>query len=329
GASVAACSTVASTAKKISASVRSRIPGGYSISLGPPRSSAAPTARKTVIFRYQLPTSTRAGKYSSGCGHAIPTITAISTSRSDDRSSTPPNALGAAHSRAIVPSRASSAALIASAARPHRRAPAPNAIPAATPIAAPAIVALSASRPARKSARAPSDWIRRIAGVAPMTLSSIAFHGQSWALLWKNDGAPGRSFSRVWNLHRGIATIESVTTKPPKLGRRGQAVFASILLAILSNSRAAAAPPLLGLIGGDFTILRPGTTEVLGRAHYAFERAGTDGVLRGENRYLDGEYDIETDHLELSASSGAPTLAAYEHWFYARGGAPLLSVGLD
>ena len=164
-----------------------------------------------------------------------------------------------------------------------------------------------------------------------MTLSSIAFHGQSWALLWKNDGAPGRSFSRVWNLHRGIATIWSVTTKPPKLGRRGQAVFASILLAILSNSHAAAAPapPVLGLIGGDFTILRPGTTEVLGHARYAFERAGTDEVLRGENRYLDGEYDIETDHLELSASTGAPTLAAYEHWFYARGGAPLMSVGLD
>lgn len=122
-----------------------------------------------------------------------------------------------------------------------------------------------------------------------------------------------------------------MTTKPPKLGRRGQAVFASILLAILSNSRAAGAPatPVLGLIGGDFTILRPGTTEVLGHARYAFERVSTGGVLRGENRYLDGEYDIETGHLKLSASTGAPTLAAYEHWFYARGGAPLLSVGLD
>jgi len=122
-----------------------------------------------------------------------------------------------------------------------------------------------------------------------------------------------------------------VTTKAPKLGRRGQAAFASIWLAILSNSSAAAAPapPLLGLVGGNFTILRPGTSKVLGHARYAFERVGTSGVLRGENRYRDGEYDIETDHLELSASSGVPTLAAYEHWFYAPGGAPLLSVGLD
>jgi len=123
-----------------------------------------------------------------------------------------------------------------------------------------------------------------------------------------------------------------VTTKAPKLGRRGQAVLVSVLLAILSHSRAAAtatAPPLLGLVGGDFTILRPGTAEVLGHARYVFEREGADEVLRGEDNYLDGEYDIETDHLESSASSGVPILAAYEHLYYAPGGAPMMSVGLD
>ena len=107
--------------------------------------------------------------------------------------------------------------------------------------------------------------------------------------------------------------------------------MASILLAILSHSRAGAAPapPLLGLVGGEYTILRPGTGEVLGHAHYTFERAGADEILRGEDRYLDGEYDIETDHLEPSVPSGAPILTAYKHWYYAPGGAPLMSVGLD
>jgi hypothetical protein len=122
-----------------------------------------------------------------------------------------------------------------------------------------------------------------------------------------------------------------VTTKAPKLGRRGQAVCATILLAILSRSLtgAAPAPPLLGLSGGDYTILRPGSSEVLGHARYTFERAGTNEVLHGEDRYLDGEYDIETDHLARSALSGAPSLAAYEHRFYAAGGMPMMSVSFD
>ncbi len=123
----------------------------------------------------------------------------------------------------------------------------------------------------------------------------------------------------------------NVTTKPPKLGRRGQAVCLSILLAILCHSRVAAAPAggSPGLSGGDFTILHPDSSEVVGHAHYSLERVGRDEVLRGENRYLDGEYDTEISRLELSTSGGTPTLAAYEHWFYASSGAPLMDVRLD
>ena len=68
----------------------------------------------------------------------------------------------------------------------------------------------------------------------------ISAQAEEAALGRRLDGAVERSFSRVWNFHRGIATIGSVTTKAPKLGRRGQAVLVSVLLAILSHSRAAA-----------------------------------------------------------------------------------------
>jgi len=122
-----------------------------------------------------------------------------------------------------------------------------------------------------------------------------------------------------------------VTTKAPRLGRCGQAVAVAILLAILSPGLSApvsgAAVPELS--GGDFTILSPGTSTVIGHAHYSIDHAGSDDVLSGESRFLDGEYDVETNVLETASPGVTPALAAYQHRYYSRGGALQMDMRLD
>ncbi len=125
--------------------------------------------------------------------------------------------------------------------------------------------------------------------------------------------------------------MRGVTTKAPRLGRCGQAAFVSILLPILSHglSTSVSGATLLESSGGDFTVRSPGTSKVIGHAHYSIDHAGRDDVLRGESRFLDGEYDVEANTLETSSPGVTPTLATYEHRYYARGGALQMDVRLD
>jgi hypothetical protein len=119
------------------------------------------------------------------------------------------------------------------------------------------------------------------------------------------------------------------------LARRGQAgsVAAALLLAVLGFSGGAASAAggrsALDFAPADYTILSPDGATILGHTHYSIEALGNIDVLRGENRYLDGEYDRETDRLELSAPDAPPILAAYEHDYFDRNGFPTLVTRAD
>ncbi len=92
---------------------------------------------------------------------------------------------------------------------------------------------------------------------------------------------------------------------------------------------AASGDGLLDFSRADFTILKPGTAQVIGHAHYWLEPAGAGDLLHGENRYLDGQHDIETDRIEIPSPGAAPVQTSFEHSFFDRDGSPILVARAD
>ncbi|MGH7949815.1 MAG: hypothetical protein ACREQF_11355 [Candidatus Binataceae bacterium] len=65
-----------------------------------------------------------------------------------------------------------------------------------------------------------------------------------------------------------------------------------------------------------FEILDSETREIVGYGGYQFERAGDQIVLKGQNRYLSGEYDSETTRMKIVGEQPLPVLVDFEHSFY-------------
>ena len=144
--------------KKMIASVRSRIPGGYSISL----------ARRTLECGSDREKYRDVHIPGADQDERREIERRIAPCDADDHASlddaigrqvehAAESALGAAHSRAIVPSSASSAALTPSATIAHASWASANATPDAMPASAARIVATLAVIPALNSARAHRD----------------------------------------------------------------------------------------------------------------------------------------------------------------------------
>jgi len=72
----------------------------------------------------------------------------------------------------------------------------------------------------------------------------------------------------------------------------------------------------------DFLILSADGQRVVGRSHYHLDRDSRGAILNGENRYLDGQYDVETDHLVRQPGDALPGLAAFDHSFFNADGSP-------
>jgi hypothetical protein len=66
----------------------------------------------------------------------------------------------------------------------------------------------------------------------------------------------------------------------------------------------------------SFTILNPDSHEVIGHAEYKSEYLNSHITVWGENRYNNGEYDIEHDDLALNESDALPTMEHFEHTFF-------------
>jgi hypothetical protein len=71
----------------------------------------------------------------------------------------------------------------------------------------------------------------------------------------------------------------------------------------------------------SFKIMSVDGSQMLGHGQYRLDTTDSVPVLIGENRYLDGEYDIERDQLELHSDGRPPSLLAFEHSFYKTDGA--------
>jgi hypothetical protein len=108
--------------------------------------------------------------------------------------------------------------------------------------------------------------------------------------------------------------------------------IAIVIAAALASlcARALAAPvDLLGVGSPDFVILSPDGTSRIGRIHYSIvERPGAL-ILRGEDRFDSGEYDIETSRLTPAGDGGMPTLVDFNHMFYSAEGTVLLESHAD
>ena len=103
-----------------------------------------------------------------------------------------------------------------------------------------------------------------------------------------------------------------------RLGRAGfLSCLAGLATFLLSTGLAAAQ-------SGDFSKVEPISfkimsadgSQMLGHGEYHLENVNGAPVLVGQNRYLDGEYDIERDRVLLHKDGTAPSLLSFEHSFY-------------
>ncbi len=69
-----------------------------------------------------------------------------------------------------------------------------------------------------------------------------------------------------------------------------------------------------------FNILSPKTQKVIGQGHYTITPVADGAILRGDNRYKNGVYDIEVARLAFVAGQSVPRVVDFRHSFYNRDG---------
>jgi len=78
-----------------------------------------------------------------------------------------------------------------------------------------------------------------------------------------------------------------------------------------------------------FNILNREGTATIGSSTYTADRNPDRIVLRGENRYLNGEFDLETEVFSPDSAGGFPNLVSFGHSFYNADGTPRLESHAD
>jgi len=103
-------------------------------------------------------------------------------------------------------------------------------------------------------------------------------------------------------------------------GLRSRITFIVAVLMLIGAlwPRPAAARNWLDFPLTNFNIYSADNGKLIGRGHYSVSHPVPGQVLiHGENRYFDGEYDIENDLLDLhSPGDSLPTMNSYNHTFY-------------
>jgi hypothetical protein len=67
----------------------------------------------------------------------------------------------------------------------------------------------------------------------------------------------------------------------------------------------------------DFNIMNADGTQVIGHGHYQVTSDGDEyATAFGEDRFNDGEYDVERDKLELHDNDQLPRMITFEHTFF-------------
>jgi hypothetical protein len=83
------------------------------------------------------------------------------------------------------------------------------------------------------------------------------------------------------------------------------------------------------LTSTELTILNPDTQQVLGHGHYKVTKVPNGELFQGENRFLNGEYDLEEQRVERAGNGAAPRLISYKHSFFNADGSPESIDALD
>lgn len=125
-------------------------------------------------------------------------------------------------------------------------------------------------------------------------------------------------------------------TKSPRLERIGQAAIAALaaIVAALWLPASALALPAPGAAvprvdTAEYTILKDNGGPPIGNSGYSVEHLDNAIVLKGENRYFNGEYDVELDQLSTAAPGAMPALTSFEHSFFNTDGSPYLLARLN
>jgi hypothetical protein len=116
--------------------------------------------------------------------------------------------------------------------------------------------------------------------------------------------------------------------RPIRIASAIAIVIAAALAALSAPARAAPAE-LMGVGSPDFVILSPDGTSRIGHTHYSIIRRAGALILRGENRFESGQYDVETSRLIPSGDGGMPTLVDFNHMFYSAEGTVILEAHAD
>jgi hypothetical protein len=107
----------------------------------------------------------------------------------------------------------------------------------------------------------------------------------------------------------------------------GITLVAAAFLIICRQSAAAASIPRLGSL--NFKVMNADGTEVIGHSHYELTRVG-DNLLTGggQAHFNNGEYDVESDTLEVRPSQ-VPAMLTLEHKFYNPDGSMQREISAD
>jgi hypothetical protein len=101
------------------------------------------------------------------------------------------------------------------------------------------------------------------------------------------------------------------TNEPVQLCLAAAALVALWLSATMAYASPFDFPP------SDFNIMDADGTQVIGHGHYEVTPDGKGyEIAFGEDRFNDGEYDIERDKLELHGDDQVPRMITFEHTFF-------------
>ena len=110
-------------------------------------------------------------------------------------------------------------------------------------------------------------------------------------------------------------------SKLTQIGSKTESVLLCAMISMLALALSAAAARADGggaatsLEAATFRIMSADGSQVLGHGEYHVENSAAQPVLVGQNRYIDGEYDVERDIIAFGADGGA-RLVSFEHSFF-------------
>jgi hypothetical protein len=98
------------------------------------------------------------------------------------------------------------------------------------------------------------------------------------------------------------------------------AALSALMLGAVASQ--AAEPGTFNITATDTVIMAPDSDQVIGHGHYdVLHQNGLD-MVKGENKYLNGEYDLEEQSVRPDTSGQPPALVSYRHQYFNADGTP-------